>query len=61
MGIKEIQKRLMLRLSKTSFGGLLASFENWKKLPERKDGENYRQASKFLASLVGFSRRTLKM
>ena len=39
----------------------MMSFNTWKTLPERKDDENYKAASKFLFKLQIFYRRNLKM
>jgi len=57
----EIEKRLLMKLFNTSFGGVMSAFENWKKLPERKDGEDYKTASRFMQNLIELHRKNLKM
>jgi hypothetical protein len=57
----ELEKKMIMRLFNTSFGGVMKSFTTWKSLPERKDGEDYKTANKFMTNLINLHRRSLKM
>jgi hypothetical protein len=54
-------KNIIGKLFQTKFGGVMMSFNAWKTMPERKDGEDYKAASKFLLKLTGFLRKNLKL
>jgi hypothetical protein len=59
--IGRVTKTIMGRLHQTKFGGVMISFNTWKNLPERKEGDEYKAGSKFLMKLQIFFKRNLKM
>jgi hypothetical protein len=58
--ITEIQRNFLKRLLMSKAGLVVIGFKKWQGLPERKDNEAFKKASRFEKGLSSFVDRTLK-